>query len=131
MLQSLPSVLGIFTRTVRGAVCPVAEYATPALHTDTAVREENKPYDLILPDRKIPEMNGYGAIRALQASGGLSTQTTSTIAMTANAFADDAGEVIDSCMGAHIAKPVQVDTPISTIRQVLGSWTAAKNPQLM
>ena len=41
--------------------------------------------------------------------------------MTANAFADDVRNAIDSGMDAHISKPVQVDNMKSVIGKVLDS----------
>ena len=44
--------------------------------------------------------------------------------MTANAFVDDVREAIESGMDAHIAKPVQIETLKTTIRQVLDGHRA-------
>ena len=69
-------------------------------------------------DVQMPVLNGYGATRAIRASGHPSAKSVPIIAMTANAFAEDVWNAIESGMDAHISKPVQVDNMKSTIRQV-------------
>ena len=81
-------------------------------------------YDLILMDVQMPVLNGYGATRAIRASGHPSAKSVPIIAMTANAFAEDVRNAIESGMDAHISKPVQVDNMKATIRQVLDSRKA-------
>ena len=85
--------------------------------------EKSRPgeYDLILMDIQMPELNGYGATRAIRASEHPSARTVPIIAMTANAFVEDVRNALESGMDAHIAKPVQIDTLKSTIQQVLDS----------
>lgn len=42
------------------------------------------------------------------------------IAMTANAFEEDKQKAFAAGMNAHIAKPIEVDSLLSTIAKVLG-----------
>jgi len=102
-----------------GAVCDTAENGREALEKFMA--SSPGAYDLILMDVQMPEMDGYAATRAIRGSGHPSAGAVPIIAMTANAFVDDVREAIESGMDAHIAKPVQVETLKSTIRQVLDS----------
>ena len=85
--------------------------------------EKSQPgeYDLILMDVQMPVLNGYGATRAIRAGEHPSAKSVPIIAMTANAFAEDVRNAIESGMDAHISKPVQVDNMKSTIRQVFDS----------
>ena len=69
----------------------------------------------------MPVLDGYGATRSIRSGDHPSAKDIPIIAMTANAFVDDVREALESGMDAHIAKPVQVDTLKSTIRQVLDS----------
>ena len=61
-------------------------------------------YALILMDMQMPVLNGIEATRAIRADS--LNRTTPTLAMTANAFADDRQLCIDAGMNDHIAKPV-------------------------
>ncbi len=64
-------------------------------------------YDAILMDIRMPVMDGYDATRAIKAlereDSGLPI-----IAMTADAFSDDAQRCLECGMVAHIAKPIDV-----------------------
>ena len=95
--------------------------------------EKSEPgeYDLILMDVQMPVLNGYGATRAIRAGSHPSAKSVPIIAMTANAFAEDVRNAIESGMDAHISKPVQVDNMKSTIRQVLDSRSnQPKEPEM-
>ncbi|MDE6588909.1 MAG: response regulator, partial [Oscillospiraceae bacterium] len=105
-----------------GADCDTAGNGQEAV--DKFTGSEPSTYDLILMDVQMPVMDGYTATRAIRASGHSSARTIPIIAMTANAFVDDVREAIDSGMDAHIAKPVQIETLKSTIRQVMDARRA-------
>ena len=102
-----------------GAVCDTAGNGQEAVETF----EKSQPgeYDLILMDVQMPVLDGYGATRAIRASGHPSARSVAIIAMTANAFAEDVRNAIESGMDAHISKPIQIDNMKSTIQQVLDS----------
>ncbi len=71
---------------------------------------ESKPgeFDAILMDVQMPVMNGYEATRAIRSSSHPNAKTIPIIAMTANAFAEDVKDALDSGMNAHVAKPVDL-----------------------
>lgn len=75
-------------------------------------------YDAILMDIRMPVMNGYDAtvaIRALERSdNGLPI-----IAMTADAFSDDAQHCLEVGMDAHIAKPIDLKECMRTLQKFL------------
>ena len=102
-----------------GAVCDTAGNGQEAV--DKFEGSQPGEYDLILMDVQMPVLNGYEATRAIRSGSHPSAKSIPIIAMTANAFVDDVRNAIESGMDAHIAKPVQVDTLKSTIRQVLDS----------
>jgi signal transduction histidine kinase/DNA-binding response OmpR family regulator len=66
-----------------------------------------RPYDLVLMDVQMPEMDGLSATRALRAQRGRSLPI---IAMTANAFGEDRAACLEAGMNDHVAKPV--DPPL-------------------
>src|SRR5690606_27836252 len=70
-----------------------------------------RPYDLILMDVQMPEMDGLSATRALRTRG----VTVAILAMTANAFEEDRDACLEAGMNDHIAKPVDTRTLYATL----------------
>jgi signal transduction histidine kinase/CheY-like chemotaxis protein/HPt (histidine-containing phosphotransfer) domain-containing protein len=64
------------------------------------------PYDIILMDVRMPEMDGLQATRAIRARGATSQQLP-IIAFTANAFDDDLKDCREAGMNGFVAKPVR------------------------
>jgi len=65
-------------------------------------RGEDKPFDLVLMDMQMPEMDGLAATRLLRAD----REKVPVIALTANAYADDINACLAAGMQGHLAKPV-------------------------
>ena len=76
-------------------------------------------YDLVLMDVQMPVMGGYEATRAIRALPDAYQKSIPIIAMTANAFAEDVQNALDSGMNGHIAKPLDVTKMVETITKVL------------
>lgn len=78
---------------------------------------DNKPgtFDAILMDVMMPVMNGLEATKAIRALDREDAKTIPIIAMTANAFAEDARKCIAVGMNAHLPKPLHMEKVISTI----------------
>ena len=66
-------------------------------------------YDYILMDIMMPEMDGYEASRQIRALKRPDAKTVPIIALTANAFTEDAQHAADAGMDAHMTKPFDFD----------------------
>lgn len=82
--------------------------------------ESSEPgyYDAVLMDIRMPVMNGYDAAKAIRAleraDSGLPI-----IAMTADAFSDDAKHCFECGMNAHLAKPLDIKECMRTLQKYL------------
>ena len=76
---------------------------------------EEGTFDAILMDIMMPVMNGLTATRTIRSLERPDARTIPIIAMTANAFKEDAQECIEAGMNAHLAKPLHIKEVISTI----------------
>ena len=72
-------------------------------------------FDAILMDIMMPFVDGLTAARTIRAMQRDDAQRIPIIAMTANAFEEDAQECIKAGMNAHLAKPLQMELVIETI----------------
>lgn len=78
---------------------------------------ESEPggYDVILMDVRMPVMGGIEATHAIRSLDRPDAKGVPIVAMTANAFADDAKECLDAGMNAHVAKPFEPGDLYATI----------------
>ena len=76
-------------------------------------------YDMILMDIQMPQMDGYKATRVIRRLPDKDKACIPIIAMTANAFEEDKRKAIAVGMNGHIAKPIQVDKLLSTLKTIL------------
>ena len=63
-------------------------------------------FDAILMDIMMPDMDGYEATRAIRLSEKVDAADIPIIALTANAFAEDAKAAHEAGMNAHLSKPL-------------------------
>jgi len=97
--------------TEAGFTCDIAQNGIEAC---SAVR--NHPYDVVLMDCQMPEMDGYEAtdlIRNWEREHG--KKRLPIIALTANATKDDVRKCFEAGMDAYCSKPIN---PLSVIRQI-------------
>ena len=74
-------------------------------------------YAGILMDMMMPNMDGVSATRAIRALARADAKTIPIIAMTANAFDEDAKACFEAGMNAHLAKPFQMEKVVAVIAQ--------------
>ena len=72
-------------------------------------------FDGILMDVMMPVMDGLAAARAIRALPRKDAQQVPIIAMTANAFVEDAQKSMQAGMNAHLAKPLDIHKTIAVI----------------
>ena len=76
-------------------------------------------YDLILMDIQMPVMDGYTAVGQIRAADRSDARSIPIYAMTANAFAEDIARARACGMNGHLAKPIDVNHLMQTLRQAL------------
>lgn len=76
-------------------------------------------FDAILMDIMMPVMDGLTATRTIRALKRSDAGTIPIIAMTANAFKEDAEKCFSAGMNAHLAKPLDIELVKKTIREQL------------
>ena len=72
-------------------------------------------YDIILMDIMMPVMDGLEATRHIRSMNRRDAMTIPIVAMSANAFQEDAEKCIAVGMNAHLAKPLDIEKVKMTI----------------
>ncbi|MGE0110920.1 MAG: ATP-binding protein [Aquabacterium sp.] len=93
------------------AVASGADALTALSHSEGG----KPPYDLLLLDWQMPEMDGLEATRRIRA--GQHRADVPIIAMTANAMASDRDACLLAGMNDHVAKPINPAKLFDTLRQ--------------
>lgn len=76
-------------------------------------------YQIILMDVQMPVMNGYDAARKIRRLDDPQKANIPIIAMTANAFSEDRQMALDVGMNDHVAKPINMNVLVPTLRKYL------------
>lgn len=77
---------------------------------------EEDTFDIIFMDIMMPEMNGYEATRAIrELQDHPQAHTIPIIAMTANAFVDDAQASLAAGMNGHLSKPIVIEEVVKAV----------------
>lgn len=77
-------------------------------------------FDAILMDIMMPVMDGLSATRAIRVMERPDAATIPIIAMSANAFTEDAKKSIEAGMNEHLAKPLKMERVIAAIARYCG-----------
>ena len=86
---------------------------------DMLEKAANGTYQMILMDIQMPVMNGYDAARKIRRLDDPQKANIPIIAMTANAFTEDRQAALDAGMNDHIAKPINMNVLVPTLRKYL------------
>ena len=79
-----------------------------------------QPFQLILMDIRMPNVDGLEATRWLRASGH-SPEVLPIVALTANAYAEDLQACAAAGMQAHLAKPILIEDLTAVFRQFISN----------
>lgn len=101
---------------MKGAETAVAENGRKALE-----KFQEMPvgtFDFILMDVQMPELNGYEATRAIRSLDKQDALKIPIIAVTADAFTEDAAAALEAGMDAHVSKPVNMKQLSEVLRRI-------------
>ncbi len=92
---------------------------------------ETAPYDLVLMDCQMPEMDGYEATRMIRnPKSQVPRHDIPIIAMTANAMQGDREKCLESGMTDYISKPIDPDDLLEIIEKWITNQDSAQQEQL-
>ncbi len=106
----------VINQKVAVAILTTAGYSVDTvLNGAEAVRAvAARPYDAILMDCQMPELNGYQATAAIRGKGGAPGRTP-IIAMTAGARREDQERCLAGGMDSYLSKPVSKDALLALV----------------
>jgi signal transduction histidine kinase/DNA-binding NarL/FixJ family response regulator len=110
------NLLSCYLQTA-GADVTLAENGRIACELEAEARRAGTPFDAVLLDMQMPELDGYGAAAKLRASGFKGP----IIALTAHAMADDRDKCIRSGCSDYLSKPVDRGRLIQIVAQNMSS----------
>ena len=76
-------------------------------------------FDIIFMDVQMPVLDGYGATKLIRACEHPQAKSIPIVAMTANAFAEDAHKALEAGMDAHTTKPVDMKRLKQVVAELL------------
>ena len=103
-----------------GMLVTLANNGREAVDLALAARTQGQPYQVILMDMQMPEMDGYDATRHLRGQGWRGP----IAALTAHAMSGDRQACIDAGCDHYLTKPIDRDTLLRTVR-ALAAATAS------
>ena len=91
---------------------------------------ETLPYDLVLMDVQMPEMNGLEATRRIRdPRSAVRNHTIPIIAMTANAMQSDRAKCLEAGMNDYVSKPINIKALTEKLARWLPAEDASQSPQ--
>ncbi len=107
--------------TLQGAQVDVAGNGRQGIDRVAAAA---RPYDAVLMDLQMPDMDGFEATRILRGRMGL--RQLPIIAMTANALPEDREKCLAAGMNDHVGKPINMKTLVAVLLRHCGRPATAK-----
>ena len=99
------------------------DVASDGIEAIAATRQ--RPYDIILMDIQMPNMNGVDAARRIRSASG-PAQDTPIVALTANAMKGDRESYLAAGMNDYVSKPIN----FNDLFEKLEKWAHAARPNL-
>jgi len=93
----------------------LADNGRVACQKAAASEAEGRPYDLILMDLRMPELDGYEATRRLRRGGWQGP----IVALTAHAMVEDRGKTAEAGCDDYLTKPVTSERLLGTVARYL------------
>jgi signal transduction histidine kinase/CheY-like chemotaxis protein len=87
-----------------------------------------RPFDIVLMDLHMPEMDGIAATRAIRALPDPTAATVPIVALTADAFTETRDRCLVAGMNDFLTKPVSPQKLAASLRRFFGSTGAAEFP---
>ncbi len=112
--QDNRQLLSMYLRRA-GADVTLADNGRVGCAKALAAMHANQPFDLILMDMQMPELDGYGATARLRTKG----YTGPIIALTAHAMADDRDKCLNAGCTDYLTKPIRRENLLLAIAQHL------------
>ena len=102
-----------------GMIVVAAENGQAAVDKYLSSIDSNEQFDVILMDVQMPVLDGYEATAKIREIEEKMNRHTPIIATTANAYAEDVANCKKAGMDAHLAKPIDVKTMLTTLSEVI------------
>ncbi len=115
LITAMLSNLGSRSTVVPNGAAAVSEIVNAA--------DRGEPYDLVLMDLQMPELDGLEATRRVRHAG-IGPDHLPIIALTANAYDTDIESCLDAGLQDHLAKPVS----LKTLGEALTKWGGKPTP---
>jgi CheY-like chemotaxis protein len=106
----------------------MGHHVSLACHGREAIEKwESKPYDMIIMDIQMPEMDGFEATFQIRKKEKLSGNHIPIIALTAHAMKGDRERCLASGMDGYASKPLKADTLGEEIKRLAPNVLSIKN----
>ncbi|MBY0261104.1 MAG: response regulator, partial [Phycisphaerales bacterium] len=107
-----------------GATVDIADNGRVALEMIAKAADEGRPYDLLVTDIQMPEMDGYSLVRTLRASG----NRLAAVALTAHAMSEYRQRCLDAGCDDYASKPIDRAALLAACAAWIGKPSAALVP---
>src|SRR5207244_8564456 len=96
----------------------IASTGAAAIEAWLSARAAGAPYDLVLMDVHMPQIDGLEATRRIRAAEADSTHRSPIIALTANAFSEDRETCLAAGMDSFLVKPLDREQLLAVLNSL-------------